>query len=275
MIHILTVHWKSDLWIDLQLSYLKHHIKQPHQVYAFLNHVPKAHRHTSKFHYCSTEDIRSHAVKLNILADLACQSADEDDYLMFLDGDAFPVSSIDDFVDQHFPGTALAAVQRLDNSGDIQPHPCFCITTVRQWRSLPGDWKPGRVSWTNDFGEQVQDVGGKLMAQLERQQVNWLPLNRSNTHDLHPVLFGIYGGLIYHHGAGFRMAGIRCDRLKIKHYAFKNRLYQLVRKVLPFRYARQWFFPMNQTIQDNQALSQRVIDDIKQDFYFYRQFMDQ
>jgi hypothetical protein len=39
---------------------------------------------------------------------------------------------------------------------------------------------------------------------LEAAGVPWCPLTRSNTHDLHPLWFGVYGHYIYHHGAGSR-----------------------------------------------------------------------
>ncbi|MCW8869335.1 MAG: hypothetical protein OQK49_01415, partial [Proteobacteria bacterium] len=88
MIHVLTIHWKSDQWIDIQLKYLKHFISEPFRVYAFLNHVPQTKKHMKKYYYCSNENIKQHAIKLNILADIACFAADdEEDYLMFLDGD--------------------------------------------------------------------------------------------------------------------------------------------------------------------------------------------
>ena len=32
----------------------------------------------------------------------------------------------------------------------------------------------------------------------------WLPLLRTNTNDLHPLWFAVYGHHVYHHGAGFR-----------------------------------------------------------------------
>jgi hypothetical protein len=68
MMHIATVHWRSDRWIDVQLRYLKRHLDVPHQIYAFLNDVPGD--HADKFFYSSAEPIKSHATKLNLLADV-------------------------------------------------------------------------------------------------------------------------------------------------------------------------------------------------------------
>ena len=68
MLHIATVHWRSEKWIDIQLRFLRRHLTCPYRVYAFLNEIPAANR--GKFFYSSVEPIREHAVKLNALADV-------------------------------------------------------------------------------------------------------------------------------------------------------------------------------------------------------------
>jgi len=270
MIHVLTIHWKSDQWIDIQLKYLKHFISEPFRVYAFLNHVPQTKKHMKKYYYCSNENIKQHAIKLNILADIACFAADdEEDYLMFLDGDAFPISDITEFRERVMGDSPLAAIQRLDNCGDIQPHPCFCITKIKFWKQIQGDWKPGNTTWINNNGQKVADVGGTMLSKLNKNNVSWYKLNRSNVHSYHPVLFGVYDHLIYHHGAGFRTPGIRTDQKVIKLYSIRLGLFKFFKKIIPFQLARKWFFPLNTTIKINQAKSNEVYKSIENDFNFY------
>ena len=36
------------------------------------------------------------------------------------------------------------------------------------------------------------------------QDTPWVQLLRTNGSALHPMFFGIYGNVVYHHGAGFR-----------------------------------------------------------------------
>lgn len=202
MIHIVTVHWRDERWIDIQLEYLKKYIHEEYRVYAFLNDIPGI--HSDKFYYVSTEPIESHPVKLNLLADIAAfNSASEDDWLIFLDGDAFPVGDLVAYGVAMLDIYALAAVQRKENNGDIQPHPCFCLTTVGFWKSIHGDWKSG-YKWRNSQNELVTDVGGNLLRQLNENNISWHPMIRSNKKDLHPVFFGIYDDIVYHHGSGFR-----------------------------------------------------------------------
>src|SRR6266705_2494614 len=122
MIHVATVHWRSDRWIDLQLRYLDRFLPGPHSVYAFVNDVPGDHAH--KFFYTSKERINDHATKLNILADLIRFSADDpSDVVIFIDGDAFPVAPLGPLLDKRLERHRLIAVQTFENNGDLQPHP--------------------------------------------------------------------------------------------------------------------------------------------------------
>jgi hypothetical protein len=65
-------------------------------------------------------------------------------------------------------------------------------------------------------GEPVTDTGANLLKLLDDRQVDWLPLERTNVRNLHPVLFGVYADLIYHHGAGFRRTLTRVDFIEIE-----------------------------------------------------------
>jgi hypothetical protein len=128
-IHVATVHWATDRWIDLQLAAIEAHVPEPHLVYGFLNDVPGDHR--GRFFYTSTEPIEDHATKLDLLADLARLNAGgDDDVLIFIDGDAFPVGPVERLLGDLLRTHRLIAVQRYENNGEVQPHPSFCVTTV-------------------------------------------------------------------------------------------------------------------------------------------------
>ena len=102
------------------------------------------------------------------------------------------------------------AVRHDENAIDTQPHPAFCAVRVRDWERLHGDWSPG-FCWEAENGRLTTDVGGNLLRALERSGDSWTPLLRSNRVNLHPLWFGIYGDIVYHHGAGFRWAVGRVD----------------------------------------------------------------
>jgi hypothetical protein len=208
MIHIATVHWSSDRWIDVQLRYLERHVRQPFQVYAAMDGIETDHR--ERFHFSGSMGNVQHPVKLNRLAERIAEEAAADDLLVFLDGDAFPIASFDDAVPQLLDGRPLAAIRRDENVGDPQPHPSFCVTTMGFWQEIGGDWSRGQP-WKNAEGEEVDDVGGKVMKALADRGIEWSPILRTNVKDLHPILFGVYGDVVYHHGAGFRSPLSRWD----------------------------------------------------------------
>lgn len=282
MIHVLTVHWKSDQWIDLQLGYLKRFAAEPYRVYAFLNDVPNSTEQRKKYYYTSEEPIDEHAVKLNILAEIArLQSNGADDLLVFIDGDAFPVADCFSFVREKLRTYPLVAVQRVENYGDYQPHPCFSATTVRFWHEIGGDWKMGH-RWEDETGRLVTDVGGNLLGILERRGLSWYPMRRSNKKNPHPVFFGVYEDLIYHHGAAFRAPLSRVDRrllLEDKNGSrFTGRVMQGLAGLpwrtltLPVRRrARAWL--LRDTARRNEELSMSIYEEIVKNPDFFRQFI--
>ncbi len=270
MIHVLTIHWKSADWIDIQLKYLNQNLNEPFKVYAFLNHVPKVGMHKEKFFYTNTEDIKSHPIKLNLLADMAAFNAEsEDDYLMFLDGDAFPIAPLDNLFSTALKQYPLAAVQRYENNGDIQPHPCFCICKVKFWKEIQGDWNHGGITWKDKFNKDVWDVGGVMLRKLNNRNIDWYKLNRSNQHDLHPLLFGVYENLVYHHGAAFRNPGTRVDRNKVKDFESRFERFQKAKKIMPRWLARKLFLPLKYEMLKNRENSKKIFKMIEEDPSFY------
>jgi hypothetical protein len=212
MIHVLTAHYQTDRWIDIQLRYLTQYLDRPHRVVADFEGVNGD--ATPRFDVVTNLSAEAgtsigHHEKLNRLAKVVGDDAAGDDVLMFLDGDAFPIAPIGDLVEERLGRFPLAAVRRDEIFGDLQPHPCFCVTTVGFWRKIGGDWSVG--SWRDELGREVEDVGGKLLRILSERGIEWSPLLRTNRHSFHPVLFAVYEHRVYHHGAGFRPVFVRTD----------------------------------------------------------------
>jgi hypothetical protein len=205
VIHVATVHWRDERWIEPQLRFLARNAGE-HRVYAAVNGIDPACGERFDF---AADLAGTHPEKLNALAEIVRADASPGDLLLFLDGDAFPIAPLDAGC---LAGTPLAAVRRDENLGDRQPHPCFCLTTVGFWFDVGGDWRRGHT-WTTETGDEVTDVGGNLLGILEAAGIAWHPLLRSNRLDLDPLWFGIYGDLAYHHGAGFRAPLARRDEL--------------------------------------------------------------
>jgi hypothetical protein len=200
VLHIITVHYRSPQWIEIQTRHLREHIKVPYRTWTSLERIDPAYA----VHFDRVFDQRGrHPGKLNHLAMEISHEGSDDDLLMFLDGDAFPIADPMPLIDDALRRAALVAVRRVENVNDPQPHPCFCVTTVGTWRSLPGDWSGG-YTWKGEKGRRVTDVGGNLLRALELTDTPWVEVLRSNKQNPDPLFFGVYGDAVYHHGAGFR-----------------------------------------------------------------------
>ncbi|MDA0991556.1 MAG: hypothetical protein O3A51_12490, partial [Verrucomicrobia bacterium] len=279
LIHVMTVHWCTDQWIDIQQRNLQQHLHGPYRTYGFLTDIAPSQR--ARFDFSLLEPLDSHPTKLNILADIAMhQAASDDDILLFLDGDAFPIAPLDAVIRQQLARDPLMAIQRLENDGDVHPHPSFCATTVRFWKSIPNGWQRG-YRWQTRGGRTVSDVGGNILERLETDKLNWYPLLRSNRVNLHPVWFGIYDNLIYHHGAGFRPGVCRTDLREF--YADKpaRRLWgRTVNRLLNPGVVAAWRDRLHpykrlrrRIARQNEPLHRRVLHDMQTDHHFFRQFM--
>jgi hypothetical protein len=200
VLYVATVHYKSARWIEIQTRHLRRHIGVPLEIWSSLEHIDPAYG----VHFDRILQQRgSHAGKLNHMAMEIAQEASPDDLIMFLDGDAFPVADPMPLIEESLAKAPLLAVRRAENVDEPQPHPCFCVTTLGTWRALPGDWTAG-PTWRGAQGHPTTDVGGNLLRRLELTNTPWIEVLRSNRRDLDPLYFAVYGGVIYHHGAGFR-----------------------------------------------------------------------
>jgi hypothetical protein len=198
VLFIATVHRNSPRWIEIQTSYLREHISVPFQTWSSIEGIDPSYA----AHFDRIIDQRGRPfAKLNHLAIEISQEAHDDDLLMFLGGDAFPIADPMPTIADGLARAPLVAVRRAENN-EPQPHPCFCVTTMGAWRALPGDWSTG-PTWAGAEGERVTAAGANLLRRLELTGTPWVEVLRSNRRDLDPVYFGIYGDIVYHHGVGF------------------------------------------------------------------------
>jgi hypothetical protein len=212
-IYICTVHYKTERWIKRQRYFLKKNVDAQYKVFAC---VPPS-RKRKDFHLESSFDpqgsgSQNHADKLNYLARLVCEEANDNDIMVFLDGDAFPIAPIADYLTDKLRTHAFLAVQRRENAGDTHPHPSFAATTVGFWKEIVGDWSV--APYINSQGAEVADTGGALLNNLAERNTAWHAMLRSNKRNPHPLWFGIYDDVVYHHGAGYRSPIARVDYLK-------------------------------------------------------------
>jgi hypothetical protein len=269
MIHVATVHYQSNKWVDIQLAYLRRHLHEPYRVVASLEGVPG--NHEAKYDRVIPA-LEGHPGKLNLLAAEIVAEADPDDLIMFLDGDAFPIVDPMPKVRKALETSVLIAVRRDENGGDPQPHPCFCVIRVEDWDAIRGDWSMGHC-WQMPDGRMTTDAGGNLLASLERRHLPWTPMLRSNTFDLHPMWFAVYDDIVYHHGAGFRNPMSRSIKQgRPKRWKRGERIPKLGRvvRLVDDHRDKRW---MEATIAANRRLGDEVFDKLARDPDFYREFV--
>lgn len=204
MLYIATVHFESPDWIEVQAQHLREHIRVPYQTWTSLEGIDPSY---ARYFDRVLEQGGLHAAKLNHMAMEICYEAAPDDLLMFLDGDAFPIADPMPLIEEALARAPLLAVRRAENVEEPQPHPSFCVTTVATWRALPGDWTAGPM-WAGARGARTTDVGANLWRRLEKTNTPWVQVLRTNKRNIDPLYFGVYGDVVYHHGAGFRDGGL-------------------------------------------------------------------
>jgi hypothetical protein len=218
MLYIATVHHKSPRWIELQARYLAEHVSVPYETWSSVDRIDPSYG----VHFDRIVAQRgSPPAKLNHLAlEISLQAGDED-LLMFLHGDAFPIADPMALIADGLARAPLIAVRRAEDAGEPQPHPCFCVTTVGTWNRVWGDWSSG-PAWTGARGARVSDVGANLLRRLELTETPWVQLLRSNPKNLDPLYFGIYGGAIYHHGTPLDTSQLSSAQRSRSEQVFEN-----------------------------------------------------
>lgn len=158
---------------------------------------------------------RQHA---RILDGLLAAARDSDaTHFATFDMDSFPI--VDGWLRRALaitPGAPVAAVLRRENGDVCLPHPSCTVLTREFVETHTVSFSPDSDG-TPEFREflhttgQAGDTGIRIAHVLWREHTPWGRLLRSNRVDLHPVIAGIYGDLVFHLGAGTRAALFRLE----------------------------------------------------------------
>jgi hypothetical protein len=268
---IATVHWPEGKWIDIQQYYLNQNIKTTLRQFVVI--APGTDTGSARFEYISRSGKKDHAGHLNHLLCKVLETAQsDDDILIFLDGDAFPIAPLDTYLESRLAEYRLIAVQRPENNGENLPHPCFCAARISCWKELGTAWGPAESS--TEFGI---DPGGRMLETLNKKDIIWGKVLRSNKLDIHPLFFGVYDNVIYHHGAGFRDPISRTEMAGNEMMRNRRRPMSRMAELLPNRY----FLPLKRRIspyrreeyriiRKNRELQEDVFDKLNSNREFYR-----
>jgi len=261
MIHILTNHHETPKWIKLQAEYLDRNTDEKYKVYCGLTDMQsEADLTTPKYAFYALQVPNVHADKLNALYGIIDQSTvKDDDLLVFLDPDALLIQKDWDIqLRQYLTEHPAVAVSREENIEPLAtedqkpyPHPCFFVTTVKFWND-------NNLSWDLDPSQGIECAGVLLKKFFDSKGFSWKKLLRSNSYDIHPLNFGIYGDLVYHHGSGNRPVYDSIDVWG--------------RKELAEEYGVGLDLHWPELLEFNSSLSTLVFDHIEKDERFIRRY---
>ena len=196
-------------WPELQIRQLREHTPPGYHVMAFGNAIIPEHerflRGCAEVIYTSHQEVTNcdhHWRVWPIRNWLSSQAAKRFRWIVHLDSDAFPVR--DDWLPRYVNAISdehpVVSIQRLEN-GDTFSDRCFLMFSGDGYKQYRFDFSPLGVT----------DAGGGISAQLEEEGRAWHKLLRSNRHDYHPLIGGIYDDRIYHHAAGSRLPRFRSN----------------------------------------------------------------
>lgn len=131
---------------------------------------------------------------------LVSQVASDVDYIVTLDSDSFPVRAdwLDVLVRPCEQGAALAGLYRDEMAPAIRPFVHVSGLCARR-----SDLAALSVSFSRGMG---QDVGQNITEAFVGLGRELFPLRRCNAINFHFLIGGLYGEVLYHHGAGSRRA---------------------------------------------------------------------
>jgi hypothetical protein len=214
MIHIFTVHHKTGKFLQLQNAYFKKYTKGEFTLYCGIGGFKEV-IDEEKFPDYNKIDLdllksTEHPDRLSYMFDTinGSKAIKEGDVIVICDSDVFPVKKDWDedlltYLDDH----GVVAIERRENiepflNDDVAtyPHPSFLAVSYKAFYEGDFDWKSD-LKYEGEFGA----IGTKIKKRCDERNIKRKALLRTNAIDLHPLFFGVYDGMLYHHGAGSRL----------------------------------------------------------------------
>lgn len=252
MIRICTIHHETDKFLKIQLDHIEKYTRQDYKIYAGVYNIS----HLENSERCDHIDMLPNttpANRLNHLFQVLSQEANSGDMVIFMDSDCFPIS--ENWINELTDGLSkypIAAIQRSENfdasshTRELFPHCCFFCTSFDFWES------------NNLYHEDnIKCCGWSIGEWLIQHNLDFYKLIRSNSVNIHPLMFGVYNNIIYHHGAGNRLP---YDGIDV-----------YLRLGLETGTALDLMYP--QILMFNQKLSDIVYEEIKSNYSFIRNYL--
>ena len=211
--------------LQLHLERIARHTHTPYSLYAAVNRAtPRAREMLASTPNVIVCDIaesdqrgsREHAYYLDGLAVRALDGGAS--HIVTLDVDSFPIDDgwVDVLATTAPSDSGVAGILRAENGDVALPHPsCTLIRRDFFERFTPSftpdsDLTPSFRRFLRSTG-QSGDTGIRLAYTLWLEDLSWGKLRRTNVVDMHYLIGGIYGDVVFHLGAGARSTLFRKD----------------------------------------------------------------
>ncbi|WP_374763440.1 hypothetical protein [Yunchengibacter salinarum] len=157
---------------------------------------------------------REHGLLLDRL--VARAFAEGADRVLTLDTDSFPI--VPDWAERLSGAAPFTAILRRENGDTVLPHPSGCVITRRFFEDAGPTFWPDEATtrsdayanWLSQVGQRP-DTGIGYAHAAHRAGLRWQPLYRSNRRNVHPLVGGLYGDVLFHLGAMSRRPLFHAD----------------------------------------------------------------
>lgn len=211
MIHILTQHFGTDAWFEIQKRHIEKYSpdKSEYRVYVvvYRTKMPQDFVLPENYEVIDLGD-RTDIVNEHYLIIESCydnfvkERVADDDIVIYMDSDAFPIDNWTGKIKNYLEENHICAVYRYEDRGVLQPdeyypYPHLCFYSFkkkdRETYGFRHELPPGFPC----PGFTINDV-------VRNKNLRVKELVRTNKFNNHPTMFGVYDDIIYHQSSGSR-----------------------------------------------------------------------
>ena len=115
MIYIATIHHNNPDWIIIQNNFIRKYTQEQFKLYGWLANIDnKFDKYFDVVIHKSNPN--KHGQRLNILTNEILKIANDEDFILFLDGDCFPIKPYLDKLLPFSKNIVLKAIHRIENA---------------------------------------------------------------------------------------------------------------------------------------------------------------
>lgn len=212
MIHIVTQHFGTDAWFEIQRRHLEKYTENPEKVQVhcivYKTKVPKDFLPTKlnynyillnneqdvqNEHYLIIESCFDKFVKPNIK---------DEDVVVYMDSDAFPIDYWDSKIESYMKTSHICAVYRYEDRGPMQPNRYYPYPHLCFYAFKKADRE--KYGFRHEIPPGYPCPGFTICDVIREKNLVVKELKRTNKYNNHNTMFGVYDDFIYHQSSGSR-----------------------------------------------------------------------